>query len=131
MTHLLWVAIGGAVGASLRFATGQAAKKVFEDADAVSGTVIANAAGSLAAGIIAAAATSLDIQNQSMTLFLSVGLIGSLTTFSTFTLEIYQRISGPWKTLLLYLCNQLILALGLVFAGYYITIWVLNGGGVG
>lgn len=88
MLHIFLIAIGGAIGASLRYLAGLLALKLLGKNNIITGTVFANLAGSLCAGFILGMTISTPFGNSPGHLFFSVGLIGSLSTFSTFVLEL-------------------------------------------
>jgi fluoride exporter len=90
MKGLLFVMIGGGVGAGLRYGVGIASTRVF-GMDFPWGTVICNVAGSLAMGLfVGAMAQGLmgdSGRAQDARLLLAVGLLGGFTTFSSFSLD--------------------------------------------
>ena len=79
MNSYLAVAIGGAIGAILRFA-------VSEWVGAPQGTLIVNAVGSLLLGVCMAALAN-EIISEEMTLLLGTGILGAFTTMSAFSVE--------------------------------------------
>lgn len=88
MRALLVVAAGGMVGAVLRYLVNIAAAKLAGHGFPL-GTMIVNIAGSFAMGALVAAMALSWQASQEMRLFLAVGLLGSFTTFSTFSLDVY------------------------------------------
>ncbi len=87
-TASLWVAAGGALGSVLRYWVAEA----FARAGAVAfpwATLFANVTGSFLLGAIAAlaAAEGRFPLGQEARLFLTVGVCGGYTTFSTFSLQ--------------------------------------------
>ncbi len=85
-----WVAVaaGGMVGAVLRYLTVVAATKLVGHGFPA-GTMIVNVIGSFVMGLLVEAmALSWDVGHE-LRLFLVVGLLGSFTTFSTFSLDVY------------------------------------------
>lgn len=86
MKHLLLVATGGAIGASLRYLTGIAALRWF-GANFPWGTLMVNVVGSFAMGVLAEfIVRKLGASNESR-LLLMTGLLGGYTTFSAFSLD--------------------------------------------
>ncbi|MCC5940927.1 MAG: CrcB family protein [Balneolaceae bacterium] len=118
MINLLLITLGGAIGASLRFLSGIAASKLFGKNDVLTGTVFANIAGCLFAGTLLGLVSVEQLLNQTSILFLTVGILGSLTTFSTFILEAYQIGRESTPRLLIYLFLQLVVALLATITGY-------------
>ena len=97
MKGLLFVMIGGGVGAGLRYGVGIASMRAF-GMGFPWGTVICNVAGSLAMGLfVGAMAHGLmgdSGRAQDARLLLAVGLLGGFTTFSSFSLDalsLWQR----------------------------------------
>lgn len=79
------VAAGGALGALLRFGITQAAFRLFGTGFPV-GTLTVNVVGSLLMGLCAAWFASQPVAVEWRS-FLTVGGLGALTTFSTFSLD--------------------------------------------
>ena len=77
MTHLVLVALGGAIGASLRHLAGLAALRLFGPAFPL-GTLFVNVAGSFAMGILVAwLAMRAEGSSQNLRLFLATGVLGA------------------------------------------------------
>ena len=93
MFNLILVAIGGAVGASLRHLVNLAALRVV-GAGFPWGTFAINVAGSLAMGVfIELLARRFNASNE-LRLFVATGILGGFTTFSAFSLDfavLWQR----------------------------------------
>ena len=88
MHGLVAVAAGGMVGAIGRYLVVIAATKALGHGFPF-GTLIVNVAGSFAMGmLVEAMALGWNVSNE-VRLFLVVGLLGSFTTFSTFSLDFY------------------------------------------
>ncbi len=85
LSDLLWVAMGGALGASCRFGIISFSSRYSPSFPA--GTLIANLLGCFFAGLV----LSLLLHHQSLPtafkLFILTGFLGSLTTFSAFGVE--------------------------------------------
>lgn len=90
----LFVGLGGAVGAMLRYAISLLPYK--------GGfpllTFVTNILGALLIGFIVGYASK-RIVNDSLMLFLKTGLCGGFTTFSTFSLEVYNLFESGSKIL--------------------------------
>ena len=80
---LLWVALGAAVGAPLRYAAGH-----FLDERVPWGTILVNIVGSFMLGALSGAAVSGTVMA-----LLGVGFCGALTTYSAFAVQTHDR--GP------------------------------------
>ncbi|MFZ9977187.1 MAG: fluoride efflux transporter CrcB [Candidatus Kapaibacteriota bacterium] len=117
---MLWIGLGGAIGSILRYLISQALQGstgLFPI-----GTMTVNVIGSLILGaLFAMQEMSGETFKQSMWLFLTVGLCGGFTTFSTFGLETYLL----WKEkhvveAMLYMLSSMIVAPASIATGYAI-----------
>jgi CrcB protein len=84
--RLLLICLGGAVGTALRFLISGAAAKWF-GASFPYGTLIVNLAGSFLIGVVQEVGTTTLLIPDTTRLFLTVGVMGGLTTYSTFSYE--------------------------------------------
>jgi fluoride exporter len=126
MTNLLFVGIGGAIGAVLRFLAGIITVKWVGKSDVLTGTVMANLTGCFFAGAALGWAVENPAVSPEAVLFISTGILGSLTTFSTFALESWQLVKKDTITqLLFYLCLQVVAAFLMTVAGYF-TIQIIS-----
>ncbi|AQW81113.1 fluoride efflux transporter CrcB [Campylobacter pinnipediorum] len=75
------VGLGGFFGAILRFVLSSVILKVYPSFPL--GTLFVNVFGSFLMGIF----LSLNFENENLKLFVTTGILGALTTFSTFTYE--------------------------------------------
>lgn len=93
---VLWVGLGGFVGAVLRYLVGLALP-VGEGAFPVA-TFAVNLVGSFAIGFVVGAVEARPgALSSEMVLFLKTGVCGGFTTFSTFSLETLQLFErGAW-----------------------------------
>jgi len=92
--NYLAIAAGGFIGAALRYLVGQWLEPLLRGMDGpwfLNGTMMVNLAGCLVLGAFAAASERLGF-SKPLHLGISVGLIGSFTTFSTFSVEVLQMI---------------------------------------
>ena len=109
MNSYLAVAIGGAVGATLRFA-------VSEWAGTPQATLIVNAVGSLLGICMAALAN--EMISKEMTLLLGTGILGAFTTMSTFSLETVEMWGDDRTRAIGYVLITMILCPLLAYAGW-------------
>jgi fluoride exporter len=114
-TTLPLVALGGAIGASLRYVVGLAALRAFGPGFP-SGTLIVNLLGCLAMGILAALLA--DKTNPRLAPFLMTGILGGFTTYSAFALDtvtLWQR--GETGTAMTYILVTTAGSIAAVLAG--------------
>jgi CrcB protein len=116
MNNVLYVAAGGAIGAVLRYSISILALQLFGGGFPF-GTLIVNVAGSFLMGCIYALAELSHISPEWKAL-IGIGLLGALTTFSTFsneTLLLMQQ--GELVKASLNVLLNLILCLTVVYLG--------------
>lgn len=120
MDKVILVGIGGFIGASLRYLISIGTTKWFGN-QFPHGTLIVNIAGGLLIGFIFELYISTDLITPNMKLFLTTGIMGGLTTFSTFSYETVTLFSsGNYITGILNTCLNLFLSFGGVALGKYI-----------
>jgi len=87
MTTIIWVAMGGAIGAAARYLVAMQALRLFGPGFPW-GTLTVNVAGSLAMGILAGLFAHRVQISTDVRLFLMAGILGGFTTFSAFSLDV-------------------------------------------
>lgn len=90
--RILIVGVGGFIGASLRYIISGLSIRVFGDSFPY-GTLLVNILGGLLIGFIMEASVSLWPVSPNIRIFLTTGLLGGLTTFSTFSYETISMLS--------------------------------------
>lgn len=113
MTHILLVALGGAVGSMARYGVGLAAAR-WLGLGFPWGTLAVNVIGGLAMGLLAA---RVGPEQENLRLLLGVGLLGGFTTFSAFSLETVRLMQQAPAHGALYVAASLILSVGACWAG--------------
>lgn len=116
------VALGGALGASLRFLAGGAALRVFGSGFPW-GTLIVNVAGCFAMGAAATwlAARGADAFGRAGP-FLLTGVLGGFTTFSAFAFDAAALTGrGAGGAAAAYVAASVALSLGALWAGMWLT----------
>ena len=91
MINLFYVASGGSIGAVLRYLTSNLFRFYFPNFPF--GTLFVNFIGSFLIGILASNLENNDTSYLFIRYFLIIGVLGSFTTFSTFSLETIQLIN--------------------------------------
>ena len=117
MSGILYVALGGALGASGRHLLGMGALKAFGP-DYPYGTMIANILGGFLMGVLAGWLALKVSGGENLRLFLGVGLLGGFTTFSAFSLDaimMYEK--KAYGALLSYVGGSVILSIGALMIG--------------
>ncbi|MEM9773248.1 MAG: fluoride efflux transporter CrcB [Chloroflexota bacterium] len=123
MQNLIAIGLGGAMGALLRYgiAAGTALFIPLENGFPL-GTFLANMLGTFAMGFLYQTFLQTNMQNDVIRLFITTGLLGALTTFSTFALEgvtlfrAGQSSMAIFYILLSNVCGLLVLLGGIVLA---------------
>lgn len=90
--RILIVGVGGFIGASLRYIISGLSIRVFGDSFPY-GTLLVNILGGLLIGFIMEASVSLWPVSPNIRIFLTTGILGGLTTFSTFSYETISMLS--------------------------------------
>ena len=108
------VAVGGAIGAILRYGAGN----VIETGDLPVSTFLVNVVGSFALGVLAILAINQGYSDDIL-LFFGTGLLGSFTTMSTFSVETVTLLKNDNATLALaYAILSFVTCILFAFLGY-------------
>lgn len=122
MLKLLYVGVGGCIGAMLRYVISIGSSKIFIT-QIPCGTLIVNVLGGILIGFFMELSLSTDIISPSMKIFLTTGIMGGLTTFSTFSYETISLFSnGNILFGTLNICLNLFLSLGGVLLGQFLAL---------
>ncbi len=121
MEKYLFIALGAAAGANVRYLVGVWAGVRF-GASFPLGTLAVNATGSLVLGVLAAAAGSRLAISPELRLLLAVGFLGSYTTFSSFTVESLALLEGGRAgAAAINIAGNNLLGLGAAALGFYLA----------
>lgn len=121
MQLIFAIAAGGAIGALARHYVAGSITKALSYGGFPYGTFTVNILGSLLMGVLITAFAMKFENSQELRGFLTVGLLGSFTTFSTFSLEgalLIQR--GDWQAAVFYMLGSLVLGVLGLFAGMWL-----------
>ncbi len=122
---LLFIAIGGAIGALLRYAI---SGLTYKHLDGVFpwGTLSVNLIGSFTAGFLWGLFERAVIPPNLRT-FVFIGVLGAFTTFSTYSLESFNLFrDGEIKLALSNILISNILCIALVFFGFVTSRYIIN-----
>lgn len=120
LKDILIAGAGSFIGGSLRFAISHAMAKTCTGFPA--GTFTVNIAGCFLIGIIYGLLSRYAPSHSSLLIFLTTGLCGGFTTFSTFAREnVLMLQNGQYTDFLLYAGGSLILGIGAVLLGNWVV----------
>ena len=112
MMNIVFVGVGGFIGASTRYLISLYASKLFTSKIPI-GTLTVNILGSLIIGIVMELTLKTSLISPHMKLFLTTGFLGGLTTFSTFSYETMELIEkGELLLAIFNIALNLLLSLG-------------------
>jgi CrcB protein len=92
LQKIIYVGIGGCIGAAIRYIVTIRSASLFESSIPI-GTLIVNVVGGFLIGMISELSMSTDLISPNLKLFLTTGIMGGLTTFSTFSYETISLMS--------------------------------------
>jgi len=118
--RLLVVALGGAVGCSLRYLSTLGATRIF-GTEFPAGTLLVNVVGCLLAGILFGIAEERAGFPPIVSLLLMTGFLGGFTTFSSFSLETVNLVrDGTWVVALFSLAANNVIGISCALGGIYL-----------
>ena len=116
----LWVALGGAFGAAVRYGVGLLAVRAWGSSLPL-GTVLVNLAGSFLIGLAVPLVLTRPGASEALRLALAVGFLGAFTTFSTFSLDTLALLeTGRTGWALANALGSVVLGLGCVALGVWV-----------
>ena len=111
LSTLSLVALGGAIGASLRYLTGVGVVRLYGHTDFPLAIITVNVLGSFLMGVFVVAAAQRGLTHLSP--FVMTGILGGFTTFSAFSLETMTLIErGQTGSAALYVALSVGLSIG-------------------
>jgi len=124
VSKLLFVAIGGAIGSILRYAVSGMTSRYFEGSFPW-GTLSVNLIGAIVIGFLWGIFEGASILSN-LRSFVFIGIIGSFTTFSTYSLETFYLLrNGELKLALTNILITNILSIALVLMGFAISKYLI------
>ena len=118
---ILAVAAGGAIGSVARYLVGIGSTRPFGLAFPW-GTLIINIAGSFLIGAFAEMFALKWNLPQDARVFLTVGICGGFTTFSTFSLDVYVLMErGDWWLAASYIAGSVVLSIAALIAALHVV----------
>lgn len=120
MQKLLYVGVGGFIGACLRYLVSTGLTKSL-GTQFPYGTLVVNVIGGVLIGLIMELGLNAHLISPELKLFLTTGVMGGLTTFSTFSYETVGFLSdGRYFTGILNICLNLFLSIAGVMLGKFL-----------
>ena len=117
MGRFLFVCLGGAIGTGLRYLTALGAAQWF-GAEFPYGTLIANLAGGFMIGLVQQLGLEALVIPDNTRLFLTTGIMGGLTTYSTFSYETVRLMeASAWSQAWINIVVTTTVSLSLCFLG--------------
>ena len=125
MIKFLYIGIGGATGAILRYLVSGLTYRFFSEGFPW-GTLAVNLIGCLIIGFLWGLFETITV-SQNLKFLVLIGLLGSFTTFSTFSLENFNMLrDGQNLYFFLNVLISVVLGLLLVFAGNFLSRFALG-----
>ena len=125
MFKFLSIAFGGAAGALLRYGVSGLISRSFSGGFPL-GTLAVNLIGSFLIGLLWGVLEIVTI-SQNVRLFIFIGLLGSFTTFSTFSLENFSMLrDGEYWLVLCNVALSVVLGVMFVFIGFFVSRFTLD-----
>lgn len=122
---LVLISSGAALGASLRWGLGLLMNPLFTVLSF--GTLVANYLGCFIIGILTALIWQFPYISQEWRLFLITGFLGSLTTFSSFSVEIVEKLfNGQWSNGAAIILLHVVGCLAVTVLGICCVKWLVN-----
>ncbi len=118
MNQILWIALGGALGAVLRYLMVAGVSYIFPYSFP-NGTLVVNVLGCFAIGaVFALFAGSIQFQTQ-IRPFLVIGILGGFTTFSSYAMELTDLFRAEqFSKVMLYFLLSNVLGFAAAWFGY-------------
>ena len=117
MKEILIVGFGGGIGSIFRFLSQKGAERLLDSSFPI-GTLLINILGSFIIGMVYALSERGNFLSPETRLFLTVGLCGGFTTFSTFSYDNFNLLSEKlWQFLVLNVGGSIFVGILAVYLG--------------
>ena len=127
MSQYVWIAFAGALGALCRFGSSRACQALLGDQFAW-GTLIVNLIGCFLLGFLMHFGLTSDKLSAETRTAISVGFLGALTTFSTFSYETVCYLEDSnWMAATMNISANLVIGLAATFGGLALARTLLGG----
>ncbi len=125
MTQVLWIGLGGAVGAMLRHGiahwSNTSHSLVIGGISWPTGTLLVNMLGCLAAGLLMGWAFTRNMIDHHLLLIVTAGFLGAFTTFSAFAVDSLRLFDQAGLGVVIgYVVVQNLICLGVAFLGWWL-----------
>lgn len=121
LLNIATVAIGGGIGASLRFVMNYSVVSRFSELSFPLGTFLINLLGCVAIGVVSGLSSRWGM-SETIRLFLVTGILGGFTTFSAFGLETITLLrGGHTAAAFLYVFGSVVCGCAAVFVALLMT----------
>ena len=123
---MLFISLGGAIGALLRYSLGNILKIYF--INSFYATLSVNIIGSFLIGYLVSLGYVKNFSENFLKYFLIIGLLGSFTTFSAFSYEVVDLfLSKKIFYCIVYIISSVFLCILAAYIGMYINkVWLKN-----
>lgn len=123
--NILIVGFGGFMGSVCRYLASGWIHRLFEKSLFPVGTAAVNIAGCFLIGLVGGLANQSQTFSPQLRLFLTMGLLGGFTTFSSFEYETLALLQdNEWLRAMINVFGQVLLGLVGVFLGYQCSKWM-------
>ena len=125
MSNFFLVAFGGSIGASTRYLFYLISKNLLSTSNLFINTLIVNIIGSFLIGYLIVLIENKSLSQDFIKYFFIIGILGSFTTFSAFSLESFLMFEkGDYHSAIIFILMSVILSiLGLVSGIYFFRVF--------